>query len=290
MSSDGFGRLTTGGYFVEAAGRFIPTDAAGGYWRANTLSGRLVGGLLGLTLERAYGGPDLVPTRFCVDLIKMAPKAPLTVATQVIRQGRRLLLAEAQLIAEGDVVARASCLYLRQSENPERATSQSPDWKVPSPHDLPPSPDPSHWEIRPIPAAARDPAETPRRGVTAALDPSERSANPPVLGPLSPVAARQAWVRETRPLVEGLAHTPFTRVALAADFASPMAHSSTDSIDFVNCDFTVYLHRLPATEWLGFDMVRHHATAGVAVGECWLHDEQGPLGSVNIAAVVQRQA
>jgi acyl-CoA thioesterase len=289
LSSDGFGSLSLGGYFVESAGRFIPTDAAGGYWRANTLSGRLVGGLLGLALERAYGGPDLTPARFCVDLIKMAPKAPLTVATQVIRQGRRLLLAEAQLIADGDVVARASCLYLRQSENPEPPTSQSPDWKVPSPNDLPPSPDASHWEIRPIPAAARDPAEAPRRGAAPATG-GATSANPPVLGPLSPFEARQAWVRESRPLIEGLAHTPFTRVALAADFASPTAHSSPGSIDFVNCDFTVYLHRLPATEWLGFDMVRHHATAGVAVGECWLHDEQGPLGTINIAAVVQRQA
>lgn len=286
---DGFGAVTTTAYFTEDAGRFIPTEAAGGYWRPNTLGGRFVGGLLGLGLERAYGEADLVPARLCVDLIKMAPKAPLQVATQVVRQGRRLLLAEAQLVADGDVVARANCLYLRATENPESPTPQSPNWRVPSPHQLSPQDQNAHWEIRPIPAERRDTADAPRRRLATAAD-ACTSSNPPVLGPLSPFEARQAWVRESRPLVEGEAHTPFVRVALAADFASPMAHSSLGSIDYVNSDFTVYMHRLPATEWLGFDMVRHHALSGVAVGECWLYDEMGPLGTINVAAVAQRQA
>lgn len=287
LLGDGFGSVSTTAFFIEEAGRFVPTAAAGGYWRPNTLGGRFVGGLLGLGLERAYGASDLVPARLCVDLIRMAPKAPLQVATQVIRQGRRLLLAEAQLIADGEVVARANCLYLRETETPEPPTSQSPNWQVPPPHDLTAQPDRGHWEIRPFPAEGRE--DMPRRQASQDDAPSA-SANPPVLGPLSPFEARQAWVRETRPLVEGQDHTPFTRVALAADFASPMAHSSLGSIDYVNTDFTVYMHRLPATEWLGFDMVRHHAVSGVAVGECWLYDEMGPLGTINVAAVAQRQA
>lgn len=287
---DGFGTVSTTAFFIEDGDRFVPTEAAGGYWRPNTLGGRFVGGLLGLGLERAYGASDLVPARLCVDLIKMAPKAPLQVATRIIRQGRRVLLAEAQLIADGDVVARANCLYLRETENPDSPTPQSPSWRVPSPHDLLPQPDRGHWEIRPIPADRREAHDTPRRRLAGEADAPSSAANPPVLGPLSPFEARQAWVRETRPLVEGQDHTPFTRVALAADFASPMAHSSLGSIDYVNTDFTVYMHRLPATEWLGFDMVRHHALAGVAVGECWLHDEMGPVGTINVAAVAQRQA
>ena len=110
-----------------------------------------------------------------------------------------------------------------------------------------------------------------------------------MLGDLSPVNARQAWVRELRDLVDVAPLSPFTRIALAADFASPLAHSSLNSIDYVNSDFTVYLHRLPVSPWIGFELTRHHATDGVAIGECALHDETGPIGMVTAAGLAQRQ-
>ena len=269
-------------YFHEADGLFHPTDAAGGYWRPNTLGGRFVGGLIGLGLERAYAEPDLVPARLTVDMMKMAPKAPLKVETRVVRRGGRLLLAEAQLLAGDDLIAQASCMFLRASEAPVAPTLNAPAWDAPPPSALKPQADLAHWEIRPVPAGER------RRSRPDLVPVATR--NPPVLGPLSGFDARQAWVRENRALVGGLPHTPFVRVALAADFASPLAHSSETSIDYVNCDFTVYMHRLPAGEWLGFDMSRHYSAAGVAVGECWLFDEIGPLGTVSTAAIVQRQA
>src|SRR5690606_31478972 len=141
------------------------------------------------------------------------------------------------------------------------------------------------WELRPIRPEHRATLRSPG----APLPPDAASSNPPVLGVLSPFEARQAWARETRQIVDGFPHTPFTRVAAAADFASPLANSSLLSIDYVNSDFTVYLHRLPRTEWIGFDMVQHLAEDGVALGECWLYDEDGAIGTVNVAAIAQRQ-
>jgi hypothetical protein len=35
-------------------------------------------------------------------------------------------------------------------------------------------------------------------------------------------------------------------------------------------------------------VVNHGATDGVAIGECFLHDEQGPIGSATVAALAQR--
>ena len=78
------------------------------------------------------------------------------------------------------------------------------------------------------------------------------------------------------------------RVSLAADFSSPFANSSTEGLGYINSDVTVYLHRLPATEWIGFEVADHHATDGVAIGECWLYDEQGPIGQASCAALAQR--
>jgi hypothetical protein len=89
--------------------------------------------------------------------------------------------------------------------------------------------------------------------------------------------------------VAGVPLTPFVRVALAADFVSPLANADHQGIDFINSDLTVYLHRLPTTDWLGLDLVKHHAAEGLAIGEAWLHDEVGPIGTINVAAIAQQR-
>jgi hypothetical protein len=97
-------------------------------------------------------------------------------------------------------------------------------------------------------------------------------------------------MREVRELVGGVALTPFQRVAVAADVASPFAHASSDQgRGDINTDVPVDLHRLPASEWIGFQSVNHQATDGVAVGECWLHDSVGSIGFASCAALAQRR-
>jgi acyl-CoA thioesterase len=94
---------------------------------------------------------------------------------------------------------------------------------------------------------------------------------------------------EVRELVEGVALTPFVRAALAADFASPFANAGDRGLGFINSDVTLYLHRLPVTQWIGLEVVSHHATAGIAIGECWLYDEEGAIGTSTVAALAQRK-
>ena len=36
-------------------------------------------------------------------------------------------------------------------------------------------------------------------------------------------------------------------------------------------------------------MVNHHATDGIAIGECWLYDEEGAIGTSTVAALAQRK-
>lgn len=270
-------------FFVREGDHYLPTAASLGYWGPGTLNGRVIGGLLGFELERVFGEDGFVPVRFTVDLFRLAPSAPVRIETRAVRLGGRLKVADAEFICDGVVVARASCQFLRTSKNPANPTWQSPDWTAPPPLALPTDGRNRYWEVRPIPAESQ---RAPRAWDAA---PAQASGNPPVLGPLSSIPARQAWVREIRDFVAGEALTPFTRLAAAADFASPLANSSEGGIDFVNSDFTLYIHRLPRGEWLGFELVRHQAQGGVAVGECWIYDEDGPIGSVNVAAIAQSQ-
>jgi acyl-CoA thioesterase len=278
-------------FFVREGDSYVPTDASLGYWGPGTLTGRVIGGLLGFELERVFGEVDLVPARFTVDLLRLAPCAPVRIATRTLRWGGRLKMVDAEFICDGELIARASCQFLRVSENPANPTWQSPNWNAPPPLTLSPNGRSRHWEVRPIgPEHQRTPRTWATSSEAAAVGAGPQAAgNPPVLGPLAPIGARQAWVRETRELVGGVANTPFTRLAAAADFASPLANSSESGIDFVNSDFTLYIHRLPTSEWIGFELVGHQSRRGVAIGECWIYDEEGPIGSVNTAAIAQRQ-
>ena len=74
-----------------------------------------------------------------------------------------------------------------------------------------------------------------------------------------------------------------------ADFASPFANAGDKGLGYINSDVTIYLHRLPVTNWIGFDVVNHQASDGVAIGECWLYDEEGPIGTATVAALAQRK-
>jgi hypothetical protein len=42
-------------------------------------------------------------------------------------------------------------------------------------------------------------------------------------------------------------------------------------------------------EWIGFEVVNHHATDGIAIGECFIYDERGPIGSTAVVALVQKR-
>ena len=81
--------------------------------------------------------------------------------------------------------------------------------------------------------------------------------------------------------------TPFTRAALAADFASPFANAGDAGLAYINSDVTLYLCRPPAGPWIGVEVVNHQASEGVAIAECWLHDELGAIGSASVAALAQ---
>jgi hypothetical protein len=243
-------------------GTFVPAPHARGPWGEDSLHGRILAGLFAREFERTHGDPGFQPARLTVDLFRLPRIQPLTVRVDVVREGRRIRVLAGVIESEGREVARAIGVWLRRGE-PHTGRVWSPEpWDAPPPDATPPTPpreggfDPP-WEMRPIG------------------------------GPAFGTAGRKrAWLRDTRELVAGEPLSPFARVALAADIASPMANSGEDGLAYVNADITLYLHRLPVGEWLGFDVTHHHAAEGVAVGGCAIHDETGPIGTSNVSAVV----
>lgn len=262
---------------------YLPTRHSMGYWVDNTLNGSAVASLMALVLEQRYAAPGFVPARYIVDLLGMAHAEPIAVETEILREGGRLKLVEARIIQRGQLMARASLQLLRATEAPLNPTWQSPPWNAPHPETLPSSPHHGPWDLRPIPAAMARTKRTAPEGVVAG------ASNVDVLAALAPVPARQTWLKINRMIVDGVPHTPFTRLAMAGDFSSPIVHSSEAGIDYVNTDFSIYIHRPLVDEWIGYEQVGHTSADGLAIGECWIHDLAGPLGTINLSALAQKR-
>ena len=256
--------MTSQPFFTRDGDAFIPNPITSGPWDPNSLHGRVIIGLLGFIIEQRHGADHFVPARLTVDMFRLPTMAPIEVKTRIVRDGLRIRVVEAEFLSGGTSMARASCQLLRRTESPPGQVWSPPNWDVPAPSDIPAPTDPrlgmnGKWAIRPI------------------------------VGAMGTVGPRRLWMSEARDLVEGVPLTPFVRVAVAADYASPFANAGDQGLGYINSDVTIYLHRLPVTQWIGFEVVNHHATSGVAIGECWLYDEQGPIGTSTVGALAQRK-
>jgi hypothetical protein len=250
----------TEAFFTRDGDSFVPTQHAVGPWNPNSLHGRVVAGVLGRTLWLNHGDDAFHPARLTVDMFRLPVMAPLQVQTEAVREGNRIRVADGTVTQDGAEVARARIVLLRRAEDPHDDTWRPANWDAAPPDDLVPQGQVRFngiWETRPIDDA--------------------------------PGRPRRTWLRETRLLVEGEALTPFVRCAVAADFTSPLSNMGSTGLSFVNADVTLYLHRLPATEWIGFEVASHQSEDGIAVGETTLYDETGPMGKSLVCAVANRR-
>jgi Thioesterase-like superfamily len=252
-------------FFTRDGAAFVPTEVANGPWDPQSLHGRVIIGLLAFEIEQRHGDTDFVPARLTVDMFRLPKLVPIEIRTRLVRDGLRIRVVEAEFVSGGVSMARASCQLLRKTENPAGNVWSPPNWDVPRPADIP-----KPTDVR--------------------LGMHGKWATRPIVGSMGTLGPRRLWLSEVRELVAGTAVSPFVRVAVAADFTSPFANAGDQGLGFINSDVTLYLHRLPVTEWVGFEVVNHHARDGIAIGECWLYDEDGAIGTSTVAALAQRKA
>ncbi|MGE0058638.1 MAG: acyl-CoA thioesterase domain-containing protein [Dehalococcoidia bacterium] len=246
-------------FFRREGDLFVPTRRAVGPWNPNSLHGRVLAGLLARCLEEAYGDEAMLFTRLTVDMFRLPSLELIEVTTSVIREGNRIRVSDAVAVSEGSEIGRARAVQLRKAEAPENPVWKPAPWDAPKPED----------------------AGRPRDSLSGMWDTWNL--------PRGELGQRRVWLRERHQLVEGEELTPFVRVAGCSDFASPLANAGEHGLDYVNADITLYLHRLPVGEYIGFEVVSHESADGIAVGDTTVYDVEGAIGRSVVCAVVNRR-
>src|SRR5689334_22033241 len=99
-------------YRVDGAN--VETSAfAGGPWDPGLQHGSAPSSLICWAVERLPSPVPMRVARLTVDLMRPVPVAPLTIATEVLREGRKIQLVAARLLSEGKEVVRATALRIR---------------------------------------------------------------------------------------------------------------------------------------------------------------------------------
>lgn len=248
---------------AEGDGRYRFNPIARGPWGANSLHARVLAGLFGHELETHWSEGGFHCARLTIDLYRLPTLEGARVTSKAIREGNRIRVIELEYLCGGASFARGNAVLLKQTDNPPGERWSPPDWQVPAPETLP-LPD-----TRAESAPGWLPMWETRR----------------VTGWPAKVEQQRAWLREMRPLVQGVELTPFVRAASAADWTNPFANWSSEGLHFINADITLYLHRYPVGEWIGFEVASHHSAEGIAVGDCTMYDLSGAIGHSLVCAV-----
>jgi acyl-coenzyme A thioesterase PaaI-like protein len=256
------------GWFEADGAVLTPTEDARGAWRPDSLHGVALCGALAraaeLTVAR-LGRDDLQPARISVDLFAAPVFAPCELATEVVREGRRICLVDVRLTQHGRRVARASAAFLQPGDPaPGRV------WAPGGRHEPPPV------ELVPAGAESRVPLVDSGDGWSGVLREHQNAGR------------KLLWGR-ARPVVVGEAVTPFQAAASAADTANIATGWGEHGVEHINTDVTLVLARLPEGDEIGLaaeDRVEH---AGVAVATASVFDRSGPLGSVAVTTLANTQ-
>jgi hypothetical protein len=247
-------------FFTREGSSFIPQPACRGPWDPKSLNGRVIVALCGFQIEQSYELADYMPARLTVDMYRLPGFAPIEVKTRVVRDGTRIKVIDAEFISGGVSYARATSQWLKRSQNAEGNVWSPPSWEVPAPETLP------------------EPVN--RQNILMTMR--------PISGAIGTFGQKRVWLRESRELVGGTPLSPFIRAAIPADLANPFSNSGDRGLGYINSDVTLYLHRLPADEWIGMEVVNHHATDGVAIGQVLLYDRTGAIGTSSVCGPAQR--
>jgi hypothetical protein len=240
----------TSAFFTTQGSELVPAAHAHSPWSPDMLHGRLLGGLAARAIEARYADPGLHVARLTVDLFRNSPLLPVTVETALVRQGRRIRVADATIRTAQGVIGRASAVLLRTSEHQDDQPALTQPWD-----------------------------ETPPDGPP----PTAQGWQPPF--ELWWLGGRRLWMREDRPLVDDEKLTPVVRAALAGDFASPLTAMSENGVAFINADYTLTFARMPEGELIGMEAAGRIAAAGISTGHVTLHDTTGPFGFCVVTAL-----
>jgi Thioesterase-like superfamily len=255
-------------FTVSSDGRFEPTEHARGPWDPGALHGGAPAALIARTFERMEPGAQLPIARLGFEFLKPIPLAPLTLATRIVREGRRVQELAGELMAGDQLVCRANALRIQPVPPGLSGNGQTPAEKMPGPE---------HGKTVEF-------ALNKAAGTSLATTGMEMSwlSDPWDQGP------GRVWMRLREPLLPDEQTTSLVRLVATADFGNGVsAELPFDKYLFINADLTIHLWRTPEGEWIGLDAQTLLPEGGMGTAESLLHDARGPVGRAFQTLVVQ---
>ena len=249
-------------YFERDGDVVMGRRHAASVWAPDMLGGRPIAGLTAWRAELDAGDPTFVPSRLTVDMFRPSPLGPLTVTSELVRDGNRIRVCDVSIRTDDDtLISRGNVVFLRRSEDPPGTVWEPDPWDVPDPSELSAE---SDW-----PKSAGDVR------LLSTWNGSER---------------RRLWFRETGALIDDVPLTPFVRLAMVSDIANPMGNMSERGLGFINADVTLIAARMPVGEWVGAETDLHAHRDGVAISSIALYDTEGRLGTASVVALADLRA
>lgn len=243
----------------------VTSPHAAGPWDPNMQHGGAPASLVVWAAERIATPAPMQVARATIDLMRPVPVAPLTIETEVLREGRKIQLCMVRLLADGVEVARATVLKIRTQPVvlPGNIVAEAPlDVTLPE-------------------AGTVDEAGNSSKFIQGL---TLRAVHGGFLQP-GPGAV---WFRANRPMVDGAVTSQAMRAALAADCSNGVS-SVLDfkTWSFINADLTVTFAREPVGDWilLNSKMTLGADGAGVAISR--LADTHGYFGEAIQCLVVE---
>jgi hypothetical protein len=247
--------------------RYVATAMSRGPWDPRHCHGGPVSALLARAVEQvddagSVSSGDWQIARLTVELTRPVPVgAPLDLAVDVERPGRKVSLVSAVLRDGGTEVARVRALRIRCA-----AVALPTDANLAI--DVPLAPPESAPRVRATWAVGDEP--------TFHADACEHRF---VGGSWDAPGPVEVWIRLEVAVIDDEVPSGVQRVAAAADFGNGISHSLPyEEFVFINPELTVHLLRPPAGEWVGMRTASRYGPTGSGLAESELFDRSGRVG------------
>ncbi len=251
-------------FFRAEADQLVPTEVAQSLWATDQMHGVAISGALGRTADKAIrdlGRADLIPARHTVDLFRPAKMQPCDMRATVVRDGNRLVLIDVAMEQEGALMARASVLFLKATEEPPGEV-----WKPSARPPVPP------LDVAPPATEPRPPLFLSEQGWSADFLAHQNASHKTVWNTVP-------WI------VAGEQPSGYVAAAAVADSTTLVTNWGTKGVNYINADVTLTLSRQPVSGEIGLSALDHTSYDGVSVGSALVFDREGPLGTSIVTAL-----
>jgi len=237
-------------------GNYRATEATAGPWSPDAEHGGPPSALAARELERHEPAEDTRLARVAVDILRPVPVGVLSTRTRLLRPGKRVVLLETVLAADGQDVLVARGWRIATSDSAPVVGTGGPVPEIPAEGRAPR-----------FPGGHQD-------GYLSEIDWRFVSGNFDQPGPC------QVWARPRIPLLPGEELSPMCRTLLVADSGSGVSMAvDPTKYTFLNVDLMVILHRDPVGDFVLLDAETTMGGTGTGLARTQLSDSDGIVGS-----------